>query len=261
MIRQILRPRIRGVTSVWLPNRSLSASSTSVVDPPKEKIIRPPPAPGEPTILYEGSQALTIRAMLGSGVFNLLVSMMNNTFSYYDFDIVVSIQWWTYYLADYYAYKDVLLEGNSVVASPMFGVVGGFMTAVIAYTTREYARNAVCLCYETADGKRLGFQTHNMFGNPGRKLETPIGNAKIANLKVSSFTSSLIALKLEGMKYNLLLDKDANYMNEERLMEILAAERTDIIDSKENRIAWRKQAIREKNHGDHHGKPAEEGKN
>jgi hypothetical protein len=158
-------------------------------------------------------------------------------------------------------YKDVLLEGNSVVASPMFGVVGGFMTVVIAYTTREYARNAVCLCYETADGKRLGFQTHNILGNPGRKLETPVGNAKIANMKVSSFTSNLIALKLEGMKYNLLLDKDAEYMNEDRLMEILNAQRVDLIDSKENRIAWRKQVFREKNHSSsHQAKSSEDGK-
>jgi hypothetical protein len=73
MIRMMLRPQLRHAHSVRLFHRCLSVSSPSIVDPPKEKFIRPAPPPGEPTILYEGNQALTIRAMLGSGVFNLLV--------------------------------------------------------------------------------------------------------------------------------------------------------------------------------------------
>lgn len=99
-------------------------------------------------------------------------------------------------MTDWVINKDVLVNGVPVTASPMFGLIGAGATAIILFTTHKYARNAVTVCYESSDGKRLGFQTHTTFGNPGRKFEVPIGNATLSSTKVASFSSSMIVRQL-----------------------------------------------------------------
>lgn len=56
--------------------------------------------------------------------------------------------------------------------------LGGVMTSAMFYLTRKYSHHCVHQCYLTADGQRIGFQTLNMFGYPGRKVEVSINNAK-----------------------------------------------------------------------------------
>lgn len=144
-------------------------------------------------------------------------------------------------MVDYIVNKDALVNGESVVASPWFGVVGAGATVLILYTTRQYARNCVFEAYESADGQRIGFVAHNILGNPGRKFEVPIGNARVSEAKVSSFTSNLMALRVDGIKYNILMDKDGEFFHGDRLQELLKAEKRNLTDSKEHRLAWRKK--------------------
>jgi hypothetical protein len=147
-------------------------------------------------------------------------------------------------MVDYIVNKDALVNGESVVASPWFGVVGAGATVLILYTTRQYARNCVFEAYESADGQRIGFVAHNIFGNPGRKFEVPIGNARVSEAKVSSFTSNLMALRVDGIKYNILMDKDGEFYHGDRLQELLKAEKRNLTDSKEHRLAWRKSVTK-----------------
>jgi hypothetical protein len=60
----------------------------------------------------------------------------------------------------------------------MWSYFGGVATICMFYVGRKYAHHSVHQAYESADGKRLGFQMLNMFGSPCRKVEVSIGNAR-----------------------------------------------------------------------------------
>jgi hypothetical protein len=144
-------------------------------------------------------------------------------------------------MVDYVLYKDVVGEsGMSMVASPWFGVAGATGTVVILFITRMYSRNAISQIYESADGQRLGFCMHNMLGNPGRRFEVPIGNARFSNVKISTFSKDMIALKIEGVPNNCVMDKDGEFHDAERLRSLLVTDKQNLADSKEQRIAWKK---------------------
>lgn len=151
-------------------------------------------------------------------------------------------------MVDWYVNKDVVLDGGySIVASPWFGFAGLAGTSIILYVTRMFSRNAIAECYETADGQRLGFRMHNMLGNPGRRFEVPIGNARFSNMRVSSFTKSMVGVKIDGIKYNCVMDRDGDFVEPDRLRALLLADKqVNITDSKEHRIAWKKAAARAK---------------
>ena len=148
-------------------------------------------------------------------------------------------------MVDYFLYKDIVTEGGtSLVTSPWFGAAGAVGTVAILFVTRMYSRNAVYKIWESADRQRLGFQMHNMLGNPGRKIEVPVGNARFSNLKVSSFTKEMVVLKIDGVANNCVVDKDGEFHDPERLRALLQAEKTQLTDSKEHRISWKKAASR-----------------
>jgi hypothetical protein len=55
------------------------------------------------------------------------------------------------------------------------------------------------MVYETPDGRRLGFQMHNMMGFPGKKIEANIGNVRLANtVSYNLGSDSFVPLRIEG---------------------------------------------------------------
>ena len=55
------------------------------------------------------------------------------------------------------------------------------------------------MVYETPDGRRLGFQMHNMMGFPGKKIEANIGNVRLANtVSYNLGSDSFVPLRVEG---------------------------------------------------------------
>ena len=203
-----------------------------------EEAKRTPMSAAGEKLLYEGSQEFHIRMMFGVGCVNVL--------------------YWSWWVANCYMYKDVVHQGINFGGDPRWGFVGAAGTLLIFYATREYSSHAAYYVYETADGRRLGFQLHTILGLPGRKIEASIGNVRLANTIASSTGSSFVPLRVEGVGKNVLIDRDGTYYANGRLMELLqagAAPRTGsavaggsssrasaaVLDSKENRVTWKKQ--------------------
>lgn len=151
-------------------------------------------------------------------------------------------------MVDWFLHKDAVTEGGtSLVTSPWFGAAGAVGTVAILFISRMYSRNAISQVWESADGQRIGFRMHNMLGNPGRRIEVPIGNAKFSNLKISTFTKDMVALKIEGVPNNCLIDKGGDFRDTDRLRALLQAEKINLADEKEQRKLWKKAATRASN--------------
>lgn len=72
-------------------------------------------------------------------------------------------------------------------------------TALVFYCNREYASHSAHMVYETPDGRRLGFQMHNLMGFPGKKIEANIGNVRLANtVSYNLGSDSFVPLRIEG---------------------------------------------------------------
>jgi hypothetical protein len=63
-----------------------------------------------------------------------------------------------------WVYKDVVVQGINLGGDPTWGYLGAMGTCLIFFVNREYSQHAARICYETADGKRIGFQMYSMFG-------------------------------------------------------------------------------------------------
>ena len=148
-------------------------------------------------VLYHMSQELTCRVMLSASFFNLF--------------------YWSYYLATCAYYKDVVVNGIDLGGDPRWGFVGAFGTGLMFYVSQQYSHHTVSSCYETTDGERLGFQMHNVFGQPGRRIECRIGNASMldpTNSKKTTLGSSYVPLRIKGVDRNVLVDETGNYFVE-----------------------------------------------
>jgi hypothetical protein len=202
--------------------------------------------PNGDKLLYEMSQEFHIRMMFGVGCINVI--------------------YWSYYLSTCFLYKDVVHQGINFGGDPTWGYLGAVGTVVIFYATREYSNHAAYFVYETADGKRIGFQLHTMLGFPGRKIEASIGNVRLANTMASGMGSSFVPLRVEGVDKNVLIDRDGTYYGNGRLYALLklggpggnrggsasssSGSATAPVDSKEKRIEWFKQQNQKRKH--HH---------
>ena len=201
-------------------------------------------------VLYEASQELTCRVMLSAATFNLF--------------------YWSYYLATCAYYKDVVMHGVNLGGDPRWGFAGAFGTGLMFYVTQQYSHHAVSKCYETADGERLGFQMHNVFGQPGRKIECRLGNASMldpTNSKKTTLGSSYIPLRVKGVDRNILIDETGSYFVEggagegapaPRLMALLNAAGSSSLGGvpavgaaadKAKRVAFFKEAKRKNKQG------------
>ena len=146
------------------------------------------------------------------------------------------------------------------------------------------------MCYETMDGKRIGFQNYNIFGNPGIRQHNTSSIVLLKSIfllwyfvttKGSKFEArphnvtfghevyrtSLMPVKVYGLDYFILLDRDGFFYDNGRLYDMikestenkvnLSANKTGpgvVIDSKEDRIKHMKSLYqRNKNtsHIDH----------
>jgi hypothetical protein len=185
-------------------------------------------------VLYEGSQQLTCRVMLSAATFNLA--------------------YWSYYLVTCAYYEGVVIEGIKLGGDPRWGFAGAFATGLMFYASQQYAHHAALKCYETADGERLGFQMHTIFGQPGRKIECRIGNAYLGERR-GNFGSSYIPVRVKGVNRNVLVDDTCNFFVEKkeegpRLFQLLkmgaeaeaeASLASPILEKdKERRIQWTK---------------------
>lgn len=160
-------------------------------------------------ILYKASQELTCRVMLSAASFNFL--------------------YWSYYLTSCAYYKDIVVQGINLGGDPRWGFLGAFGTGLMFYVTQQYSHHAVSKCYLTVDGERLGFQMHNIIGQPGRKIECRLGNAYMGSYnKKTNFGSSYIPLRVKGVDRNILIDESGDYYTENPselppLMQLLKA--------------------------------------
>jgi hypothetical protein len=157
-----------------------------------------------------------------------------------------------------------VVHGIELGMEPYWGYFGTFATALIAFLARSYAHGAIIQAYESADGKRLGFQLHNMMGYPGRKIEVNIGQAKLLSPKetylksdgVAVAPSSLgskffpnsnqIPVRVDGWRLNILLDKQGKYYEDHRIFDLLSTptfevKSEEINIAKEERIAFNKE--------------------
>jgi len=203
------------------------------------------------TLLYKESQQLTIRMMMG-------VSVVNAVF-------------WSNQLVQYALYKDVVIQGINLGGDPTWAYFGSIATAAIVYFSRTYAHHSVYQCYQSADGMRIGFQVHTLWGYPGRKFEVKIGDARFlskSNPILSSvygddtssslnskqgvvshlLKTSMIPIVANGFQGNLLLDEHGFYIDKPRLAELLTVDSKNAVDSKRLRVQWMQQVKGRKGH-------------
>jgi len=190
--------------------------------------------------LYFGSQAFTVRTMLGVGA--------------------VNVMYWGTQLVSYAIYKDVVIQGIDLSVHPVWAAFGISMTMMVLYFSRKYANSAILQAYESADGKRIGVQMHTILGFPGKKIEFPIGSAKLFEPKEhyfdpnhvptksekgivgKLFSSNQIPIQVNGFPTNLVVDKQGTYYENFRLLDLLTPkEAQDVVQAveKEERINWK----------------------
>ena len=170
--------------------------------------------------LYHCDQSLTIRAMGAMGGFNVL--------------------FWGQYLASIFLFdqKNITVQGVeiSLAGDPMWGYAGVVGTGMILYSTYMFATHAVNRAYLTSDKKRIGFQIHDMWGNPGRILEVKLGLAKKVTIPgIISKNSSYIPVKIEGRDKNVILDESGRFEYDGELLRLLDESQESMIQSKEER--------------------------
>lgn len=141
-------------------------------------------------------------------------------------------------------YGDINLGGD-----PTWGYYGLAATAAFLYCSRRFAHQTVYQAYLSADKRRLGFQMHNVFGEPGRKIEVSLGKARFTDPKMTAErvlseegmksyigNSSLVPVQVEGISGNVLLDKDGLKQHNQKLMHLLLDPNGARLDSKEARV-------------------------
>lgn len=160
---------------------------------------------------------------------------------------------WSSFIFNYFLFKGQMFQGIDLGGDPFWGFFGTAMTGLFLYFTRHFAHNSVYQCYLTADGARLGFQVHNMFGLPGRKFEVPMKMVKLMDKTFNKsqiyeekrtsfiFNTSLTPVKVEGINGNLLLDQVGLREHSAKLVDILMdpAAFTEG-NTKEKRLDWKK---------------------
>ncbi len=156
-------------------------------------------------------------------------------------------------------FGDIDLGGD-----PSWGYAGLLATGLFVYFTRHFAHQTVYQAYLSADHRRLGFQMHNLFGNPGRKIEVSVGNAKFLDAQMNKdklfgkaqpgraknwlLNSSLLPLRVEGIKGNVLVDQQGMLQHDCKLLTLLSEPGKAQVDKKEIRDEWRKTFFRYMKH-------------
>ena len=175
--------------------------------------------------------------------------------------IIFFSKYWGSQIAQYFIFEGVVAQGIDLSVHPMWAAFGVTLTGVVSFFTRSFAHSAVLQAYETADGKRIGVQTHTILGYPGQKVEFPIGSAELfepkekyidpvlsqeqpTGISKMFFSNSQIPVKLAGYKTNLVLDKKGIYYQNYRLLDLLSASAANeaVKADKAERINWKKDS-------------------
>jgi hypothetical protein len=162
-------------------------------------------------------------------------------------------------IANYFWFKGTMFGDIDLGGDPSWGYAGVFATGLFVYFTRHFAHHAVYQSYISEDGRRIGFQVHNLFGDPGRKFEVSVGNARFLDEKLTKesvlqgeqkksilMNSSLVPLRVEGIKGNILVDREGMHQNQGKLATLLSEPQKAQVVSKDNREEWRKMISKNK---------------
>jgi len=155
-------------------------------------------------VLYKGNEGFSCRLLLSVSSFNAF--------------------YWTYYLTNCYFYDGVVIQGVELGGNPTWGYFGAFCTGLMFYASQQFSHHAVYRAYESSDGLRIGFQMHNLFGQPGRKLEVAIGNARLLDGTGKSnlgLGGSYLLLRVVGVNRNVILDHKGQFFYNSRLYDLL----------------------------------------
>ncbi len=63
-------------------------------------------------------------------------------------------------------------------------IYSNIATGLMFFMNYRYAASTVRRCYLSADEQRLGFEFYNMLGQWGRRVEAPLGNARLEDVQV-----------------------------------------------------------------------------
>lgn len=199
--------------------RSLSSSSSNSPQPTSVDPIDVS-STGE-KLLFESDQYFTIRMMLGG--------------------VATSVMYWSYHLIDCYLYPgEIASSGFAIMGNPAVGVAGLGLSGFCLYTTRHYANVNVKRAYESPDGRRIGFQMHNIYGSYGRKLEALPSNLKFTLPEEKNLTnSSLARMEIIGAKTNVFIDITGKFYGtrlRELMNRVTTAVKEDVVKDKEARV-------------------------
>lgn len=80
-------------------------------------------------------------------------------------------QYWSSLITNYIFFQGTMFGDIDLGGDPSWGYLGLAATGLFVYFTRHFAHHTVYQSYATLDGRRVGFQVHNLFGNPGESME------------------------------------------------------------------------------------------
>jgi succinate dehydrogenase hydrophobic anchor subunit len=154
-------------------------------------------------VVFKSNKAAQIKLMTGTALINTV--------------------YWTYHLYNCFMYDGVTIAGVDMGGDPRWGYFGFGVTVVIFAATRLYGHSAVRSSYVSADGQRLGFQMHTMFGAPGRRIEALPRNVEFE--QDAKVRGGSIRLKVKGVERWVILDYDGDYHDDGVLKRILSKQK------------------------------------
>jgi hypothetical protein len=119
------------------------------------------------------------------------------------------------------------------------GMVGVIASSFIMWGLNRFGPRMVRIAYESADGKRLGFNMYNFMGSPGRTIEAAHHNVRISKGKTMSADSLLLDIK--GANSPIILDKQADFLQDKKLMNFLLGTLND--ESVDDRVVSKEERV------------------
>jgi len=103
------------------------------------------------------------------------------------------------------------------------------------------------------DKNTIIFQTHNIIGGPGQYRSFNVNQVRLLPPKANIQGGKVIPIQAVGMSKYLVLDPDGKFLENNLIYSILKSGQLNdenkelplqVLDSKEDRIQWKKQAYR-----------------
>lgn len=137
-----------------------------------------------------------------------------------------------------------IIRGLDLSGDVNVGYVGTAASFVLAYFTRHFANQCSSLMYVTKDKKRLGFQVHNLMGNPGKVFEVPVGKAVFSSNPMAEkkvfLRSGYVPIQVEGMSSKLLVEMDGFLPDKQNYVDLLDSKKLQTPQVKSSRVEWQK---------------------